>query len=57
MLTQQVAVWMRMQNVKTPFVTALWNTLILMEHAKRVSFTIDVTELRHLLSLNRSKIS
>ena len=44
MLTQHVAVWMRMQNAKIQFVTAVRNTLILMERAKQVSLIIIVTE-------------
>ena len=50
MLTQQVAVWIRMQNAKNPFVTALRNTLLLMENAKQVSLTIDSLELQLILS-------
>ena len=37
MLTQQVAVWMRIPTAKIPCVYALWIILVLMEHAKQVS--------------------
>ena len=43
-LTQQVAVWMRMQNAKIQSVTAVKNTLISKEHAKQVILIIVVPD-------------
>ena len=39
-----------MQFARILFVSALWNTQILMEHAMQVNFTVDVAEVLKLIN-------